>query len=73
MDALAAERQARAANVTAVEDLRSYGVITEAHAAGLKAFIGPFQKLYDSMSAAQKANADSVFRDARHKTRQKIS
>jgi hypothetical protein len=62
MDALTQERHDKAATMTAVDDLRSYERITEEHAAGIKAFLPAFEKLYDSMSAAQKANADNVFR-----------
>lgn len=62
MDKLADERHEKAATRTAVEDLKSYGAVTEAHAAGIKNFVPAFDSLYQSMSAAQKANADLVFR-----------
>jgi hypothetical protein len=67
MDALTTERHDKRATMTAVEDLRSYGEITEQHASGIKAFVPAFERLYDSMSAAQKANADTVFRSEGHK------
>ena len=63
MDALAKTRRDAAATRTAAEDLRSYGEITEAHAVGIKTFAAAFQGLYDSMSKAQKSNADEVFRN----------
>jgi len=71
IDALANARHDKASTMTAVDDLRSYGEITEAHAAGIKAFTPAFASLYDSMSAEQKANADKVFRTAGHKPAKK--
>ena len=68
MDALALARHEKAGAVSAMEDLESYRVIAEAHAAGIQAFEVPFQRLYDSMSASQKLNADNVFRSVGHKT-----
>ena len=62
IDVLAKERHDKAPTMTAVEDLRSYGEVTETHAADIKTFIPAFERLYDSMSAAQKATADNVFR-----------
>lgn len=67
IDALAKARHEHAATMTAVEDLHSYGEITEAHAAGVRAFAPAFGALYDSMSPAQRANADSVFRSDDHR------
>ena len=51
----------QATTVSAVDDLKSYGDITEEHAASIKRLVGPFQDLYDSMPDAQKKNADQVF------------
>jgi hypothetical protein len=71
IDVLATERHGRASTMTAVEDLRSYGEITEAHAAGIRAFVPAFENLYNSMSTTQKANADIVFRHTDDKTHKK--
>jgi hypothetical protein len=71
IDAHAKTRHDNAATMSAIDDLRSYGEITEAHASGIKAFIPVFANLYDSMDAAQKANADNVFRNAGHKSAKK--
>jgi hypothetical protein len=71
IDALAKARHDHASTMTAVDDLRSYGEITEAHAAGIRAFTPAFSSLYDSMSAEQKANADTVFRSAGRKPAKK--
>ena len=71
IDGLAKERHDKAPTMTAVEDLRSYGAITEAHAIGIRTFVPAFEKLYESMSAEQKANADDVFRSAGRNTHKK--
>lgn len=62
MDALTKARAEHAKTMTAVEDLTSYGEIAESHADGIKKFTPVFQTLYDSMSDAQKQNADTMFR-----------
>jgi LTXXQ motif family protein len=63
MEALAKERYENAAKMTAVDDLRSYSALADAHADGLKKFVSVFQQLYDSMSDAQKRTADALFRN----------
>jgi protein CpxP len=55
-------RTANAKTMTAVGDLKSYGEITDAHADGIKKFTPVFATLYDSMSEAQKKEADVLFR-----------
>ena len=62
MEALAKERYENASKMTALDDLRSYSALADAHADGLKKFIPVFQQLYDSMSDAQKKRADALFR-----------
>jgi hypothetical protein len=62
MDALRRARTEKAPTMTAVEDFTSYGEITEVHADGIKKFVPVFSALYDSMSDAQKKNADTIFR-----------
>jgi hypothetical protein len=47
--------------MTAVEDLKAYGEITDVHAEGIKKFVSAFEPLYNSMSDAQKKNADNIF------------
>ena len=61
MDALTKSR-AEKADMNAIDDLKSYGEITDAHADGIKRFTSVFKTLYDSMSDAQKKTADEVFR-----------
>ncbi len=55
-------RSEKAKTMTAVDDLKSYGEIVQAHADGLKKFTPVFEALYDKMSDAQKKNADTLFR-----------
>jgi hypothetical protein len=61
MDKLVQEKRARAANMTAVDDLETYQDFTKAHLDGLKNLTSAFKSLYDSMPADQKKNADQVF------------
>lgn len=64
---LVAEKRQNETTMTAIEDLRAYQQIAEAHADGVKKLVAAFEPLYESMSAEQKAIADTVFRD--HKKR----
>jgi hypothetical protein len=61
MDALTQARMANAKTMSAVDDLKSYGEIAEAHAKGIKKFTPLFETLYASMSDAQKKLADDLF------------
>ena len=61
MEMLIKARAEHANAMTAVDDLKSYGEIAEAHADGLKKFLPVFEPLYVSMSDAQKKNADALF------------
>jgi hypothetical protein len=51
-----------AKSMSAVDALKSYATVIDAHADGMHKFIPIFQPLYDSMSDAQKKTADAVFR-----------
>jgi hypothetical protein len=73
MDALAKTRHDNAPKMTAIDDLRSYGDVTEAHATGVRAFAKVFGSLYDSMTVTQKANADNVFRTDGQKSHKKAA
>jgi len=66
MEALIKARIEKAGTMTAVDDLKSYGEIAEAHADGLKKFIPVFEPLYASMSDAQKKDADMLFHHGHH-------
>jgi len=67
MEPLHKARAEKAKSVSAVDDLKSYSEIADAHAEGLKKFIPVFAALYDSMSDDQKKNADTIFRTHHHK------
>jgi hypothetical protein len=62
IEVLATKRHDRAGTTTAVEDLASYVEMSQAHYESAKALHTAFVPLYDSMSVAQRANADIVFR-----------
>ena len=62
MDALVKERAEHIDTMNAVDDLKSYGEVVQEHADGIKKFIAAFEPLYTSMSDAQKADADKLFR-----------
>ena len=62
MEALMKARAEKASSMTAIDDLKSYGEIAEAHADGIRKFIPAFEPLYASMSDAQKRDADTLFR-----------
>jgi hypothetical protein len=66
MDTLITARQ-NAKPMNAVESFKSYGEITQAQADGTQKFIPVFETLYNSMSDAQKKNADTVFAHRDHK------
>ena len=66
MDVLTKTR-AEKADMNAVDDLKSYGEITDEHADGIKRFTPIFKTLYDGMPDAQKKNADAVFRQSGRK------
>jgi len=62
MDALTSARFEHAKTMNAVDDLKSYGEITDAHADGIKKFTPVFAALYADMSDSQKKEADALFR-----------
>ena len=66
MEALIKARSEKAGTMTAVDDLKSYSEIAEAHADGLKKFVPAFEPLYAGMSDAQKKSADTLFRQHAH-------
>lgn len=55
------ERRHEEEPATAVDDLRSYEEIADAHAQGLRNLIPAFQSLYKNLSDEQKENADDIF------------
>ena len=62
MDDLQKQRGENAKAMTAVDAVKSYQAVIEAHEAGMAKFVPAFQTLYESMSPAQKKTADAMFR-----------
>ena len=62
MDRLTQARADQGKTMNAIDDLRSYAEITEAHADGLRKLTPAFAALYLTMSDAQKLDADTMFR-----------
>lgn len=62
------QRASDAQSMSAVEVIKSYESVIEAHESGMKKFVPPFEALYNTMSDAQKKTADSLFRN-----REKVS
>jgi protein CpxP len=73
MDTLIQARADHAKDMTAVDNLKSYGDITDAHADGIKKLTPAFAALYSSMSDSQKKDADTLFRHRDHKRGHKMS
>ncbi len=63
MDRDFAEREQKFATMNAVENMRSYERIAEAHADHLRKLVPAFAALYDVMPAQQKRLTDQVFRE----------
>jgi LTXXQ motif family protein len=71
IDSLRQERTRHANSMSAVDDMKSYGQIADAHADGIRKVTPAFQALYDSMSDVQKKNADLTFRTDYHHSAKK--
>jgi hypothetical protein len=56
------QRAADVNSMSAVDVVKSYAQVIDAHEDGMKKFIPPFEALYNTMSDAQKKTADSLFR-----------
>jgi hypothetical protein len=57
------KRASDSQSMSAVEGIKSYESVIEAHEDGMKKFVPPFEALYNTMSDAQKKSADSLFRN----------
>ena len=63
--------KAKTKTLTAIDDLKSYGEITDAHADAIKRFTPIFATLYAGMSDAQKKDSDTMFRRVGKTTKKK--
>jgi hypothetical protein len=61
MQSSLSDRQSRLKTMTAIDDLKSFEVIADQHAEGLKKLIPAFEALYASMTPEQQKHADHVF------------
>jgi hypothetical protein len=50
-------------NMSAVDDLKSYAAVAQAHAEDMQRLVPAFQSLYAALSPQQQKLADNVFRD----------
>ncbi len=67
MEKLIADKRAQTpADMTAVDDLKTYQLFAQAHVDGLKNLTTAFSTLYDGMPDAQKKLADQVFQSFGH-------
>ena len=66
MDTLTQARIDHEKGMNAIDDLKSYGEITDAQADGIKKLTPVFADLYASMSDTQKKTADTLFRRGPH-------
>jgi periplasmic protein CpxP/Spy len=64
--ALIRERREKAGTMSAVDDLRAYQAIAEAHAVGTAKMTSAFEALYAVMPPDQQKIADAVFAKSKH-------
>jgi hypothetical protein len=67
------QRAADASSMNAVEVIKSYSEVIQAHEDGMKKFVPAFEDLYNSMSDAQKKTADSMFRGRARSEAKKVA
>ena len=68
MDA-AVKQRIDAKGASAVDELKAYGAIADAHSQGVQKLIPPFEALYAAMSDDQKKTADALFAHSRRAQR----
>jgi protein CpxP len=61
MSAAVEKRSEAKKTTTALDDLKAYQAVAEAHADGLKQLVPAFETLYDALSDSQKKEADALF------------
>ncbi len=66
MDTLTQNRVDQADKMNAVEDLKSYGEIAQAHANGVQKMIPAFSNLFKSMTVDQQKSVNSFFHHGTH-------
>jgi len=63
MSQLFEQRRASGEQRSALDDMKQYAQIAQAHAEGMQKLVAAFEPLYESMSPEQKALADKTFRE----------
>ncbi len=63
MDNAIGTKQANAATATAVEQMKAYSELAQAHAEEVNRLLAPFSTLYNALSPDQKKLADQSFRE----------
>lgn len=63
MDQAFQARAAQGPNMSAVDDLKSYAAVAQAHAEDMQRLVPAFESLYSALSPQQQKTADEVFRD----------
>ena len=63
MQGIYADRQARAASMTAIDDLKAYAAAERARAEDVERLLPPFEALYRAMTPEQRIGADKTFHD----------
>jgi esterase/lipase len=61
------EQRKAETNVSALDDMKQYATIAQAHADGMKKLVDAFEPLYDGMSPEQKKLADVTFHQGPHR------
>ncbi|HTH61462.1 MAG TPA: Spy/CpxP family protein refolding chaperone [Paraburkholderia sp.] len=63
---LVQQREASGAQRSALDDMKQYAQISQAHADGMQKLVAAFEPVYSSLSPEQKTLADKAFRDHEH-------
>ena len=63
MDDAITEKRAGAATASAVDQMKAYAGLAQAHSEEVNRLVGPFTTLYEALSPEQKKLADQSFRD----------
>ncbi len=63
MDTAVSAKRANAATATAVEQMRAYAELAQAHSDEVNRLVGPFSSLYDALTPEQRKMADQSFRE----------
>ena len=66
MDILSKDKVQNPKTMNALERIKFHSVVTQAQLDEQKKFIPPFEALYNSMSDAQRATTDAIFRTGKH-------